>query len=99
MHGLAVAVVDDDDGRAPTAARALDRSQRDRAVLARLARRDPELRLERLDDALRADERARQIRAYLDDVPADRREVVHVVEARNSLAVRGREVERVRDFA
>jgi hypothetical protein len=64
-------VVDDDDRRVAAAARALDRPQRDLAVLARLARADPELLRERVDDLLRADERARDVRADLDDVLAD----------------------------
>src|SRR5438067_2100627 len=57
-HGLAVAVVDRHD-RAPAAtAGALDEPQCDPAVRRRLARLDPELLLEGLDDLLRADERA-----------------------------------------
>ena len=59
---LAVAVVDGDDGRVAAAAEALDGAEGDLAVLGRLARRDAELRLERVDDALRAGERARQVR-------------------------------------
>ena len=51
---MAVAVVDRDDGRVAAAAEALDRAQRDVAVLGRLAGLDPELLLERLDDLLRA---------------------------------------------
>ena len=99
LDGLAVAAVDDDDRRVAAAAGALDRPERDLAVLRRLARRDAELLLERLDDALRADERAREVRADLDDVPPDRLEVVHVVERGDRLAVRGRQVERVGDLA
>ena len=71
----AVAVVDRDDGRPAAAAEALDGAQRDLAVRARLAGLAAELALERLDDLLRADERARDVRADLDEVLADRREV------------------------
>ena len=51
-----------------------------------------------VDDALGARERAGQVRAHLHEVRPDRREVVHVVEARDRLAVRGRHVERLRDL-
>src|SRR5262245_58228258 len=103
---LAIPVVDDDDRRVAAAARALDRAQRELPVLARLPHRHAhlllhghaELWLERLDHLLRADERAREVRADLDEVLADRRQVVHVVEGRDGLNVRRREVERVRDL-
>ena len=52
-----------------------------------------------VDDALRTDERAREVRADLDHVPSDWLEVVHVVEARDRLAVRGCQVECLRDLA
>src|SRR5437868_5770857 len=97
-HRLAVAVVDDDDRPPPAAAGALDRPQRDEAVLARLARPDAELLLEGLHHLLRAHERARDVRADLDDVPAHRLQVEHVVEGRDRLAVRGRELERLAHF-
>src|SRR5580765_6211810 len=99
LHAVAVAVVDDHDRCVPAPAGALDRAERDLAVLGRLARVHAELLLERLDDALRADERAREVRAHLDEVLADRSQVVHVVEGRDRVAVPGREVERVRDLA
>src|SRR5262245_11596749 len=70
-HGLAVAVVDGDDRAPAAAAGALDRAQRELAVLGRPARVDAELRLERLEHLLRADERARDVRAHLDQVPPD----------------------------
>ena len=43
--------------------------------------------------------RARDVRAHLDEVLADRCEVELVVERRDRLAVRGRHVERVGDLA
>src|SRR5438034_2745401 len=95
VERLAVAAVHDDDRRISAAAGAFDRPERDRAVLRRLARRQAERLTERLDDPLCPDERAREVRADLDAVPSDRRQVVHVVEGCDRLAVRGREVERV----
>src|SRR5215203_2781452 len=83
LDGLAVAVVDRDDRPPAAAAGALDRAQRDGSVRRRFAGADPELRLERVEHALRADERARDVRADLDDVAADRLEVEHVVEGRH----------------
>ena len=50
-----VAVVDRDNRGPAAPAEALDSAQRDAAVLGRLADVDPELALERLDDALRAE--------------------------------------------
>ena len=86
--------------RCPSAAaRALDRAQRERAVLRRLARRDAELAREGVHDGLRADERAGEVRADLDHVPPDRGEVEHVVEGRDREAVGGRDVERLGDLA
>ena len=61
--------------------------------------RTPSSVLERVDDALRADERAREVRAHLDEVLADRLEVVHVVERRDRVAVGRRQAERVGDLA
>src|SRR3954463_9693593 len=84
---VAVAVVDGDDGRVPAAAEALDRAEGDLAVLGRLARRDPELGLEGVDHLLRAGEGAREVGADLDRVPPDGRQVEHVVEGRDRLAV------------
>src|SRR5581483_3305140 len=72
---LPVAVVHGDDGRVAAAAEALDRAERDPAVVGRLAGPHPELLLERLDHPLRADERARQVGADLYHVPADGLEV------------------------
>src|SRR5215204_5064476 len=95
---LAVAVVDDNDRRVAAASRALERPQRDPPAPARLAHRDAELLLERLHDLLGSDERARDVRADLDEVLADGSEVVHVVEGRDGLDVRRRQVERVRDL-
>src|SRR4051794_9461192 len=66
--GLVVAMVDGDDGAPAAAARALHGAQRDLAVLRRLARVHAELALERLQHLLRADERARDVRADLDQV-------------------------------
>ncbi len=98
LHRLAVAVVDGDDRAPAAAAVALDRAQRDLAVRRRLARLDAELALERLERRLRADERARDVRAHLDEVLADGLEVVHVVEARDGHAVRRRQAERLADL-
>src|SRR5947207_3014157 len=97
-HRLAVAVVDDDDRAPPAAARALDRPQRDGAVLGRLARPHPELLLEGLHHLLRPDERARDVGADLDEVPAHRLQVEHVVEGRDRLAVGGRELQSLADL-
>src|SRR5512134_3713833 len=72
---LAVALVDDDHRRVAASARTLDRPEGDRAVLRRLPGTDAELLLEGVDDRLRADERAGEVRADLDRVPADRRQV------------------------
>jgi hypothetical protein len=91
-------MVEHDDGRIATAACALDRTQRDLAILARLAGLDPELLRERVHDLLRPDERARHVRADLDHVLADGRQVVHVVEGRDRLHVRRRQVERFGDL-
>src|SRR6266571_698012 len=99
LRRLAVAVIHDDDRRVAATAGALDRPQRDLAVLARLARRHAELSLERVDDPLRADERTRDTGADLDQVLAHRREVVHVVEGGDGLHVRRSEVERLGDLA
>src|SRR6266540_2284540 len=96
---LPVAPVDDDHRRVAAAAGALDRPERHLAVLRRLARGHAQRVLERLDDALRADQRTREVRADLDRVPPDRLQVVHVVERRDRLAVRGRQVECVRNLA
>src|SRR5690349_463904 len=93
-----VAVVDRDDGGVAAAAEALDRTEGDLAVVGRLARRDAELGLERVDDLLGARERAGEVRADLDRVPSDGRQVEHVVEGRDRLAVRGREPERGGDL-
>src|SRR5205823_3837407 len=79
-HRLAVAMVDRHDRAPAAAACTLDRPQRDEPVLGRLARPHAELLLERLDDLLRADQRARHVRADLDQMPADGLEVEHVVE-------------------
>src|SRR5215211_6081188 len=95
---LAVPVVDDDDRRVAAAAGALDQAEADLAVVGGLARRDPELLFEGVDDLLRADEGAREVRADLDEVPADRLEVVHVVERRHSLDLGGRNVHGVGDL-
>src|SRR5918911_3418378 len=97
-HRLAIAVVDDDDRAPPAAARALDRPQRDEAVVARLARPDAELLLEGLHHLLRAHQSARDVGADLDDVPAHRLQVEHVVEGRDRLAVRGRETQSLPDL-
>src|SRR5262249_41895222 len=67
---LPVTVVDADDGGVAAAAEALDGAECDLAVVSRLARAHAELRLEGVDDALRAAERAREVRADLDQVPA-----------------------------
>ena len=89
LHVLAVAVVDGDDGRVAAAAEALDRRGSVTSPSSVVSpARHAELLLERLDDPLRADERAREVRADLDQVLADRLEVEHVVEGRDRVAVR-----------
>ena len=97
LHVQPVAVVDRDDRRPAAAAEALDRAQRELVV--RLARRDAELALERLDHLLGALEPAGDVRADLDHVLADGLEPEHVVERRDREAVGGRQVERVGDVA
>src|SRR2546423_5080046 len=68
LHVRAVAMVDGDDRRPAAAAEALDRPQGDGTVRRRLARRDTQLFFECLQNLLRADERARDVRAHLDHV-------------------------------
>src|SRR5205823_3794351 len=97
-HRLAVAMVDGDDRRRRAAAEALDGAQRDLPVAGRLARMHAELALERLEHRLRVHEAATDVRADLDHVLADGLEMEHVVEARDAHAVRGRQVERIRDL-
>src|SRR5690242_3868041 len=53
-HRLPVHLVDDHHHRAPAAARALDRTQRELPVLARLARRDAQPFFERFEHLLRS---------------------------------------------
>src|SRR5262249_8778577 len=60
LHELVVAVVDRHHGRVPAAAEALDGAERHLAVLGRLAGRDAELGLQRLDHLLSAGQRARE---------------------------------------
>src|SRR5438105_3910352 len=98
LDALPVAVVDGDDRRPAAAAEALDRAQRHRPVLRRLARAHAELRLERLQHALRALEAAADVRADLDHVPPDGLQVVHVVEGRDRLAVRRGQAQGVPDL-
>src|SRR3954447_16377907 len=96
---LVVALVDGDDGRTAAPAEALDRPERDLAVVRRLSGPHAELLRERVDDVLRAGERAGQVRADLDHVPPDGLQVEHVVERRNGFAERRRRAERVRALA
>src|SRR3954466_15821397 len=86
IHARAVVMVDGDDRRPAAAPEALHGAQRHLAVLRRLAGAAAELALERLDHLLRADDGARDVRAHLDEVLADRREVELVVERRDRLA-------------
>src|SRR6187551_2520317 len=95
LHVRPVVVVDRDDRRPTAATEALDRPQRDLAVLSRLTCADAQLLLEALEHLLCAYERARDVCAHLDHVAADRLEVEHVVEGRNRFAERGRRTERV----
>src|SRR4029453_16080130 len=95
LRRLAVAVVDGHDRGIAAAAGALDQPKGDLAVVGGFSGRDPELLFERVDDLLRADEGAGEVRADLDDVTADRLEVVHVVERRDRLDLRRSEVHRV----
>src|SRR5688572_10681403 len=99
VHPESVAVVDRDDGGPAAATEALDRPQRVLAVLTGRAWSHAELTLERLHDLLRTRERARDVRAHLDHAPSHRLEAVLVVERRDREAVRGRELECVRDLA
>jgi hypothetical protein len=93
---LVVVLVDDDHGRAPAAAGALDRAQGHDPVVGRAARLDAELLRERIEDGLCPGQCARQVRAHLDDVLPDGLEIEHVVERGDRKAVRRRLVERVR---
>src|SRR5579871_3681587 len=68
LHVLVIAAVDRDHRRIAAAAQALARAERDLAVLGRLPGDEVELGLERLDDPLGPDERAREVRAHLDEV-------------------------------
>src|SRR5581483_1133758 len=88
-----------DHRRVAAPAEALDGAERDLAVLGRLAGLHAERGLERLDHALSADERTGQVRADLDHVPPDGLQVEHVVERRDRLAVRGRQLERLGHLA
>ena len=85
----------------PSAAAAgtLDDAQRDAAARGRLARTDPQLALERLECLLSPDQGARDVRADLDQMTADRGQLEHVVEARHCLAVGGRQLEGLGDLA
>src|SRR3954451_5331860 len=99
LHRLAVAPVDGDDRTPAAAAGALDGAERELAVVGRLARLDPELLLEGLDDLLRPDERARHVRTNPDRVLTGRLGLVPVVERRDRHAVRGGQVERLGHLA
>src|SRR6266540_2219540 len=88
LYVRAVLMVDRNDRGPTAAAQAFDRAQRHRAVLAGLTGRDTELALEGLEHLLRPHERAGHVRAYLDEMPADRRQVEHVVEGRDRFAER-----------
>src|SRR5690242_13577680 len=89
LDELAVAVVDGHHRRVAAPAEALDGAERDLAVLRRLARLDPELGLERVDDLLCPGQRAGEVRADLDRVSTDRGEVEHVVEVATALQYAG----------
>src|SRR2546421_4823129 len=78
LHRPAVIVVDCDDRRPAAAAEALDGAEGELAVLGRLAGPHAELPLERLEDGLGTAERAADVRAHLDQMPADRAQVEHV---------------------
>src|SRR5689334_9244238 len=94
-----MSVVHSDDGCPAAAAEALHGAERDAAVLGRPADADAELTLERLQYLLRAGDGARDVRADLDRVPAHGLGVEHVVEGRDREAVRGGEIESIRDLA
>src|SRR5204863_7413291 len=87
-----------DDGGLSTAVDALDRPQHDLAVRRRLARLYAELALERRQDLLRAAQSAADVRADLDQTPPDWREMEHVVEGRDPLAVGGGELQGLADL-
>src|SRR6185312_11318447 len=89
LNAQTVPIVDRDDSRPAAAAEALDRPERELAVLRRRARRDSELALERLEHLLRARETAGHVGAHLDARPAARLEVVLVVERGDREAVGG----------
>src|SRR5712691_12629997 len=99
LHMRAVVMIDRDDSRPAAAAQALDRSQRDLAVLGRFAGADAELLLEALEHLLSAHERAGDVRAPLAHVPAGGCEVQHFVEGRNGFAESRRRAERLGAFA
>src|SRR6188474_1120343 len=99
LHAKPVPVVDRDHGRPAAAAETFDRAERERPVFRSPSGCDAELTLECLEYLLRAGESTRDVRADLDVRPADRLEVVLVVEGGDRQAVRGREVERVGDLA
>src|SRR6266540_1359599 len=82
LDRMPVATVDRHHRRVPAGAQALDGAERDSTVFGCLARANSQLALERVEDALRAAERAREVRAHLDDVAPDGLQVQHVVEAR-----------------
>ena len=92
-------MIDGDDGTPAAAASALDGAEGDLAVGRGLASADIEHPLESLDDLLGTHQRAGDVRAHLDHVPADRRELEHIVEARHRLAVRRRQLEGLADLA
>ena len=95
----AVVPVDRDDRPPAAAAEALDRPQRRLPSSVVSPASAAELVLEGLEHGLRAVERARDVRADLDHVLADRLEVELVVERRDCVAVGRRQLERVGDLA
>src|SRR2546423_1295183 len=98
-HVRSVTLVDRHDGRPATAAEAFDGPQRHLAVVGRLPGAHVQLALEAFQHLLRTDECAGDVRADLDQMPADGTEVEHVVEGRDRFAKRGRRAQSVRTFA
>src|SRR2546425_3175302 len=90
---LVIAIVHHEDRRRAARAQALHRDVGESAVLRGLAVLEAQLLLDLLLEALPSEERAREVPAHLDHVPADRLLVEHGVE-RDDLADRlGREPE------
>ena len=98
VDGLVVRVVDHDRGRLVAARDALDLEQRERAVLRRLLEADAQAFPAMLHERAGPGQVAGEGRADLDQMPADRLQVVHRVKGQDAVDVRGRQVQDPRDF-